>query len=411
MDSFTRNKNLLSITFDDLIRHLPRSVIIVITMTLGVSVMSCVLFLGRGGMSQLWQEIDDIVGNRLEVLANQSAVDPHGPAQRFSTNLLQDDVKALRAGLPNDRLVCPIFTRFSVPASTSHVKSSIFLEGAGEGLLTNSAYRILAGRPLSRQREAALAGECLISTTTRDRYFRGKEAVGNEIFVGGKSYRVVGIIPDIPTTASWRIARVVLPIDAARLEFGSQGEISTILVFWSAPEDMAETLTLVREVMDGRMGEQGYFLSIPLEVLKKRQRIVSGILALGVAGAALCIFVAAGGIMNVMLANVVQRTREYGVRLACGADMSDIFFMVMGESLLLSSISGLLGVGLGAAAAMFVGDGLVALFPDALGLKPLYRAQDFLIPLAVSTFFGLVAGIVPALRAYRLDILTALRSE
>ena len=411
MESFAKRKNLLSITFDDLIRHLPRSVIIVITMTLGVSVMSCVLFLGRGGMSQLWQEIDDIVGNRLEILANHASVDPYGPAQRYSTSLLEEDVDALIDDLPDDRLVCPVFTRSSVPATTTHVKSSIFLEGAGERLLTNSAYRILAGRPMSEQRVAALSGECLISTTTRDQFFPGEEAVGRELFVGGKSCRVVGVIPDIPTTASWRIARVVLPIDAARMEFGSHGEISAVLVFWSSPEGMEETLARVRQVMDRRMGEQGYFLSIPLELLKKRQRIVSGILALGVAGAALCIFVAAGGIMNVMLANVVQRTREYGVRLACGADMSDIFFIVMGESLLLSLISGLLGIGLGAVAAMFVGDGLVALFPDALGLKPLYRLQDFLIPLMVSTFFGVVAGIVPALRAYRLDILTALRSE
>jgi putative ABC transport system permease protein len=222
---------------------------------------------------------------------------------------------------------------------------------------------------------------------------------------------VTGVIPDIPTTASWRIARVVLPIDVARMEFGRFDEISAILVFWADHEQMDETVAQVRAVMNLRMGEQGYFLSIPLELLKKRQSIVSGILVLGVAGAALCILVAAGGIMNVMLANVVQRTHEYGIRLACGADMNDIFLLVMGESLLLSLLSGVLGIGLGAAVAVFAGQGLAALFPDALGLQPVFHLQDFLIPLVVAVVFGLAAGFVPALRAYKLDILTALRSE
>ncbi len=401
----------MQIIIVDLFRNLPRSAVIIITMAVGALSMSSVLFLGSGATSSLWAEIDEIIGSRLEVLSNHISIDPKAPASRINPELEEQDLRALQMHVKNASLIAPVFIRTAIIASTDFSRGSVCVEGIPETLLANAAYEPVEGRALSKESFLIKTRECLISYSTRKYMFKGMDVIGKAIFLEGTPYTIVGVIRDIPTSAEWALSRVVIPIETARMAFGKQKEISSILIFWDNHEYMEDVVINAKSVMDMQMPPQGYFISLPLSMLEKRRRIIAGIAAVGFAEAILCILVAAGGIMNVLLASVVQRTREFGIRLTCGAENRDILTIVLGEAFMLSLCGSSIGVGAGTLLANFLSTGVVLIFPDAVGLTPEFPLRYFIIPLLICCATGVAAGIVPAIRVYRLDVLTSLKAE
>ena len=115
------------------------------------------------------------------------------------------------------------------------------------------------------------------------------------------------------------------------------------------------------------------------------------------------------GIMNIMLANIFERTREIGVRRALGARKRDILFQFLAESVLLTSIGGGLGVGLGIGTAS-IAETVSRMGGDA-GLTAVVTTESLVVALAVSVITGITFGTHPAWKAAQLDPLTALRHE
>ncbi|HNQ44167.1 MAG TPA: FtsX-like permease family protein, partial [Candidatus Cloacimonadota bacterium] len=108
-------------------------------------------------------------------------------------------------------------------------------------------------------------------------------------------------------------------------------------------------------------------------------------------------------IMNIMLASIKERTREIGVRLAIGARRLDIFLQFMVQTVLITTLGGILGIALGY--------GIIGVVGDYLQISVLATIQMVWIALLVSVGVGLIFGIAPAVRAGRLDPVIALREE
>jgi len=125
------------------------------------------------------------------------------------------------------------------------------------------------------------------------------------------------------------------------------------------------------------------------------------LVTLGVSGISLVV----GGIvvMNIMLVSVTERTKEIGIRKAVGAKRKDIMTQFLIEAVMVTAIGGAIGVLTGFATAW-----LIAL---AIGFPLLFSIWSAVSGVAVSSFFGILAGLWPAWRASRLDPIEALRSE
>jgi len=149
--------------------------------------------------------------------------------------------------------------------------------------------------------------------------------------------------------------------------------------------------------------KKDYVVTVPLALLKQAEetkRIFNVVL-----GSIACISLLVGGIgiMNIMLASVTERTREIGIRRAIGAKRRQIIVQFLIETVVLSTVGGLIGIGLGVLMPV-----LITYFA---GMPTVITPSSIMLPLVISLGVGIIFGLYPAIRAAKVDPIVALRHE
>ncbi len=190
-----------------------------------------------------------------------------------------------------------------------------------------------------------------------------------------------------------------VPLSTGRVRLFGDARVDTLFVNASSLEAVPSVKRGIMNVLEARHGRQdfdvqdaGTLMDVQLDVISNMTLIVGGI-------AAISLLVAGIGVMNIMLVSVTQRTREIGIRMACGATRGHVLQQFLLEAVMVCVAGGLVAICL----AFFTVDILTALgFPVRLTLKSIGWA------LAVATAAGLIFGFAPAWRASRLEPATAL---
>jgi putative ABC transport system permease protein len=171
-----------------------------------------------------------------------------------------------------------------------------------------------------------------------------------------------------------------------------------------AERTMSQITSLLRDrhKLDGT-DEDDFRIRNPAEFAQAQQDSTQRIATLLAIVAAVSLFVGGIGVMNIMLVSVIERTREIGIRMAVGAKPIDVMTQFLVESLVLAAVGGLLGLALGAGAAKYMA--------GYFGWKFFFPATTAAIAFIVAGGVGVVFGLYPAIRASRLDPITALRYE
>jgi putative ABC transport system permease protein len=231
------------------------------------------------------------------------------------------------------------------------------------------------------------------------------------IMVERERVQVVGIVPNPPDTGPRFANRIILPYITAQVHFGNPGEIRVISVAWKTPKDMDRTVNALKNALDRCRAPGGYYLSSSTFKIKKGQGIVNKFMLYGTIQAFFAIFIASIGIISVMLSNVIHRTREFAIRISMGAHHKELSLLVLVESVLLGLMGACIGILLAFVASPFLIKVLATRIPGTSNLEFLINWKGLLFPLLVCGFCSLLAGIIPALRVTRMDILTAIRAE
>ena len=168
--------------------------------------------------------------------------------------------------------------------------------------------------------------------------------------------------------------------------------------------DSVEVAKVVTAVLNQTHHEvQDYSVTIPAALLAQQKRTQTIFTYVMVAIAAISLLVGGIGIMNIVLATVMERTREIGIRRSVGARRFDIVRQFLTESVLISMGGGLLGIGFG----FF----LAWLIARTAEWKTIVTTASVVIAFGVSVFVGVVFGIYPAVKASRINPIDALRYE
>jgi putative ABC transport system permease protein len=241
--------------------------------------------------------------------------------------------------------------------------------------------------------------------------------VGETIKVNRLPFRVIGIMQEKGGTGfGSEDNQVFVPLTTAqqrllpRLRSRTGEPLVSVIYAQVISEDRmeaaAEQITeLLRERHGIRYADEDDFTVVNQADLISIFGQITGVLTLFLGAiAAISLLVGGIGIMNIMLVSVTERTREIGIRKAVGAKRRDILAQFLVEAIILSLIGGAIGIGLGIAGAMLVGN----LQAD---LVPVVTPQSILLATGFSALVGLFFGIYPATRAARLNPIDALRYE
>jgi putative ABC transport system permease protein len=182
---------------------------------------------------------------------------------------------------------------------------------------------------------------------------------------------------------------------------GPETAIDEVLIRLDRSEEARSLAAAVRRALEPSLGRDGAEVIVPLEVLRQQQQTQAVFGAVTGATSLICLLVGGVGIMNILLASVSERVREIGIRRAVGATREDIAAQFLAEGALMSAGGGVLGLGLGAAAALLIRTW--ATWPIAA--SPGVVALGFL----TSILAGVAAGGYPAWRASHLEVMEALR--
>lgn len=278
-----------------------------------------------------------------------------------------------------------------------------------------SSLKLAAGRALGEADETALAAVAVLGHQAARTLFGEQDPLGQAVRINHAWFEVVGVLADRDLAKDQfegvqlglEANRVFVPLASARARLRFQPMEDEIDRFWlrlADPEGIVPASQVLAAVLDQRHGGvEDYSLIVPAQLYRQHQqtqRIFRFVMA---AIAAVSLLVGGIGIMNIMLANVLERRREIGLMRAIGARKRDIVQQFLRETALICAIGAGLGLLFGAALAYLIA--ALAGWPVAWAPLPV------LLSAAVCAAVGLAFGVYPARQAAELDPIAALRSD
>jgi len=320
------------------------------------------------------------------------------------------DYKALKEGLQSIAKVTAVISN-STTVSYLGVSDTVSITGATYEYLDVMNYELAKGRFLVSGDISSASNVAVIGSGIVDDYFGRINPIGETIKINNRSFTVIGILESVGTSSMGTNQDniVIIPVTTAQSKlFGGRNVVNRITVSVNS-EDQIDAATskitsILRKQHNILPGKLSDFSVENQSAMLETMSSITGTLSMMLAGiAAISLLVGGIGIMNIMLVSVTERTREIGIRKAIGAKNRDILTQFLTESIVLSITGGILGI-LFAVVVSFI----LRKFAD---FTTAITATPIILSLSFSTVIGLVFGIVPAMRAAKLNPIESLRFE
>ena len=261
------------------------------------------------------------------------------------------------------------------------------------------------------------AAVCVLGETAKVGILGYGPAAGKFIKINDTWLRVAGVLQSQITSSTQNMAAaasdvnnlIYIPINTFQYRFWDMGgnlkdELDGVDIQLKLGADSVSAAKVVAAILNStHHNTQDFSVTIPAELLAQQQRSQIIFTYVMVAIAAISLLVGGIGIMNIVLATVLERTREIGIRRAIGARRTDILRQFLMESVLISVGGGVAGIAFG-----FFLSWLIAAAAD---WKTIVTTSSIVIAFGVSVVVGVVFGIYPAMKASRIDPIEALRYE
>ena len=286
---------------------------------------------------------------------------------------------------------------------------SIQVDGFTHGWIDVNGGDIIDGRDFTDEEGNASANVMLVNEKVVDKLFLGEDAVGKVVRFGGAQFTVVGVYRPIANAFdSNDKGKAIVPFTTAqrRLSVGVKWMDLTVKPRDGVNRDFAmdEVIATLRATRHLRPAEKNdFFLSTPEKIMELYNRIVGVFFLVMIVLSAIGLLVGGVGVVAIMMISVTERTREIGVRKALGATRGTILWQFLVEAATLTTI--------GAIAGLVVGGGLTFVIRNTTPIEASTPPMAILAALGTSAVLGIVFGLLPAMRASRLDPVEALRYE
>ena len=400
---------------ESLAEHKLRTTLTMLGMMFGVGAVIAMLSIGAGAERQALALIDRLGVRNVVVRAKTFKPEELQEIRKKTLGLSQRDVDAIEEAVPGVMFAAPKIEvePYKILAAGGKTEAQVF--GVGHRHREVTPFRLAEGRFIDLGDETHHAQVCVIGAGVRRDLFGAEPALGKDVKINDVWFEVVGVLVPEPsaTTAVQGVSvvstehEIYLPFTTALRKLDRdpmKAPLGEIVVRLEPKAPAAETGAVIGTLLDRlHGGAVDYDIVVPEALLRhsrETQQLFNLVMGL-IAGISL--LVGGIGIMNIMLASVLEQTREIGVRRAVGARRADIRFQFLVTAFTLAMLGGVLGVALGLGIARGV-----AAYAD---WPTVVTTWSVALSLGVSVVVGVGSGLYPAVRAARLDPIQALHAE
>jgi putative ABC transport system permease protein len=399
-----------------------RSVLTMLSIIWGVASLVLLLAYGQGFERALTRAFLQIGKDLVVVFPGQTSLQAGGERAGRHIRLELSDVKAIREGAPAVEAVSPEVRQF-YPFVFNDRTRNYSVSGVYASFQRIRNAEIAVGRFLTEEDVLQRRRVVVIGETLRKQLFSGLPAVDSEVKINGARFTVVGVLEK-----KTQITNYEAPDDlTAFVPFSTLSGLADIryldnIVLLPASNQFRDRIAAdVRAALARAHGfNQTDERAVQIIEWNKFLALITNVslglkLLLTIIGT-FTLSIGAVGVVNIMLVSVTDRTREIGVLKALGARRRHILLQILFEGLTLTLSGGLLGFVLAAALVKLIGSlpFLGPLFEDTSGrgdIRLAVSVSALVISSSILTAVGVVAGMIPAIRASRLDPVQAIRSE
>lgn len=400
-----------------LLVHKLRSLLTMLGMIFGVGAVVAMLSITAGAQKKMLDMIDQLGVNNVIIEAREAGDMNELQALRaISPGLTFRDYRAIAENVQGIEQITPR-KRFKpqrvLPKTTQEMPQLI---GVLPVFREINSLKLVAGRFFTEEENMRSDSVCVLGETAKVSLLGFDDAIGKYVKVNDIWLQVIGVIAPQATAddsesvqAFDRNNVIISPLNTVMRRFDDnmawlKDEIDGIYIKVAKGTDSIETEGIVRAILASTHKDAGDFtVIVPAGLLKQQQETqkLFAIVMISIAGISL--LVGGIGIMNIMLATVLERTREIGIRRAIGARQGDIIRQFLTEAVMISIVGGLIGIAFGFA--------LSRVISTQAGWPTVVTTSSVAVAFGVSVFIGLLFGIYPAVQAAKLDPIEAIRYE
>lgn len=398
--------------------HKLRSSLTMLGVVFGVGSVVTMLAVGEGASQQALEKIRKLGATNIIIEAAKSTTNSKVRKRMSIYGLTYNDAQSISKTCENVRHIIPVkFMAKELRIENRTVESR--LVGTTPEWFDLIDCELISGRNLVQFDQENESAVCVISEKLAREVMYDKHIIGEDIRIGGKFFKVVGVLKSPESVDNNSFAQptdVYIPISTFIRRFGDvvidtkdgsrvweKVELHKIIVQADSTDNVEKTAKSVESLLVSKHQHKDYKVSVPLSLLKQTmetKRMFNIVLG---AIAGISLLVGGIGIMNIMLANVTERIREIGIRRAIGAKKVHIVGQFLIETLVLSFLGGIIGIACG------------VILPWAITkiteMPTLVTTGSIALAFGISACIGITFGLYPAYKAASLDPIKALRHD
>ncbi|HJS73414.1 MAG TPA: ABC transporter permease, partial [Vicinamibacteria bacterium] len=392
-----------------ILKNKMRTLLTMLGVIIGVGAVVVMVAIGQGAKSRIAEQVASLGTNMIVV--TPSAMRLSGVSQGGSTSnaLTLEDVTILEREATLLSAVSPVVTT-RTQAIGGQGNWRTWIHGVATNYLAIRNWALASGAFFSTGDVRTMRKSAILGKTVADNLFPGEDPVGQTIQLRSVPFQIVGVLERKGQTAEGvdQDDVILAPYTTVQTRLSGRNWIPQILASTYSPQDIPEAQNEMRLILreshklpdyaddDFTIRNQSDIASAAAGTTEVMSLLLSAI-------ASISLLVGGIGIMNIMLVSVTERTREIGLRMAIGARGSDVLKQFLFESVVVSTVGGLIGVALGTGCALLVG----RYAGWAITISP----STALVALGFAAAVGVFFGLYPARQAAALNPIEALRYE
>ncbi len=396
-----------------------RSILTILGISIGIAIVITIMAAGRGLDKFVLGELDAFSPDALNIetkipsVSKNSSDNSAGQSTGITITSLKDkDIEDVKK-YPNVAAAYGWVIGQGVVSYTG-LDKTINLMGEGYSLPDVEKFNLADGRMFTREEEYGFQQVAVIGYTVKNDLFGQNSAVGQNIYIKGKPFRVVGVAEKRGAAFFMDMDNVIIiPTKTMQKRILGIDYVRSIMTRMKDGSKVNQTVADLTAIIRDNHGitdanKDDFAVNSMAEARNTLGSVVQGITFLLVALVCISLIVGGVGIMNIMYVSVTERTFEIGLRKAVGAKNKDILLQFLSEAVLLTLLGGVFGIIFGTLIAL-----LIYFVAIANNFKWVFSIpiSSIILSLGFSAFIGIIFGLYPAKRAASMDPIEALRKE